>query len=131
VSDDGPNTPSEPVALSTVAFQHRCPRCGEGRLFSSYLKVAPACEVCGLSLENHDAGDGPAFFVMFPLCIITAVLALLLDVLVTPPIWVHIVLWPVVIIGFTWVALPPVKALMIGLQYRHRDVETYDPSNQQ
>ena len=25
----------------------RCPACGEGRLFTSYLKVAPVCESCG------------------------------------------------------------------------------------
>jgi uncharacterized protein (DUF983 family) len=33
-----------------------------------------------------------------------------------------------VVVGLT---LRPVKALMIALQYRHRDVERYDPSNQQ
>ena len=37
----------------------RCPRCGEGQLFSGFLKVAPVCESCGLDLKFSDSGDGP------------------------------------------------------------------------
>ncbi len=108
--------------LAKVALLGRCPRCGEGALFQGYIKIAPACPVCGLSLAGHDTGDGPAFFIMLPLCIVTAMLALLLEVKVGPPMWVHVVLWPVFIalaVGYT---LRPVKAIMVALQYRYRDV---------
>ncbi len=60
---------------------------------------------------------------MMPLCILTAVFALLLDRMAQPPIWVHFVLWPVFIGAFAGLLLRPVKATMIALQYRFRDVE--------
>ncbi len=112
--------------LISTALRGRCPRCGRGSLFAGYIRVAPKCPVCGLSLAGHDTGDGPAFFIMLPLCIITAVLALLFDHLVQPPIWAHIIIWPIfiaVVVGFS---LRPVKSIMVGLQYRYRNVEHDD-----
>jgi uncharacterized protein (DUF983 family) len=113
----------KPAPLISTALKGRCPRCGQGSLFDGYIKVAPKCPVCSLSLVGHDTGDGPAFFIMLPLCIITAVLALLLDRLVMPPIWVHMIVWPVFIALVVGYSLRPVKATMIGLQYRYRSVE--------
>lgn len=92
-------------------------------MFEGYLKVRPGCTVCGLSFAGHDSGDGPAFFIMMPLCILTAVFALLFDRLAQPPIWAHFVIWPLFISVFAGTALRPVKATMIALQYRFRDVE--------
>ncbi len=112
---------SAPLLLT--ALRGRCPRCGQGKLFEGYLTIAPACSVCGLGFGNNDTGDGPAFFIMMPLCIITAVLALLFDRMVAPPAWVHVLIWPVFIALFVGFTLRPVKAIMVGLQYRYRDVE--------
>ncbi|NAZ35817.1 DUF983 domain-containing protein [Rubellimicrobium sp. CFH 75288] len=39
----------------------RCPRCGEGRLFAGFLRVAPRCDACGEDLGEFRAADGPAF----------------------------------------------------------------------
>lgn len=124
---------THPIAapLMTVALRGRCPRCGKGRLFNSYLKVAERCDVCGLSFAGHDTGDGPAFFIMLPLCLMVTGLALWLEISVEPPRWVHVVLWPTFIALVAGLALPLVKAIMVALQYRHRDVETYDDSAQQ
>jgi len=117
-------SPARPGApLFIAAFGARCPRCGQGKLFDGYLKVAPACSACGLKLAGNDTGDGPAFFIMLPLCILTAVLALLFEFNFMPPLWVHMAVWPIfigLVVGFS---LRPVKALMVALQYRYRDVE--------
>lgn len=121
----------DPVPLAKVALAARCPRCGEGALFDGFLTVAKSCSVCGLSLAGHDTGDGPAFFIMMPLCIIVAVLALLTDLRFGPPLWLHMVVWPIVILVFVGTTLRPVKSIMIALQYRHRDIEKEDQSNQQ
>lgn len=43
-------------------LRHRCPSCGEGRLYSGYLKIAPACDACGHDLGSYRADDGPAYF---------------------------------------------------------------------
>ncbi len=79
--------------------------------------------MCGLSFAGHDTGDGPAFFIVLPLSLLTAVLALLLEVNLSPPIWVHALVWPIFIGLFVGYSLRPVKAAMVALQYRYRDVE--------
>ena len=38
-----------------------CPRCGEGRLFKSYLKPQAQCPHCGERFEGLEADDGPAW----------------------------------------------------------------------
>src|SRR5579872_7446331 len=45
-------------------FRGRCPRCGEGRLFRAYLKVANNCSACGLDFTPHRADDLPAYLVI-------------------------------------------------------------------
>jgi uncharacterized protein (DUF983 family) len=117
-------TAAKPGApLAAVALRGRCPRCGIGRLFNGYLTIAPTCTNCGLSYAANDTADGPAFFIMLPLCIITAVAALVFELKAEPPLWLHIVIWPLFIAGVIGLTLRPVKALMVALQYRYRDVE--------
>lgn len=60
---------------------------------------------------------------MLPLCLIVAFIALLTEVFVTPPMWVHMTLWPAFIAVAVGASLRPIKAAMVALQYRHRDVE--------
>jgi uncharacterized protein (DUF983 family) len=118
------SSPQKPMApLAVAALLGRCPRCGRGRLFRGYLAINPTCEVCSLSFAGHDTADGPAFFIMMPLCILVAVMALLFDRAFAPPLWVHALVWPPLIIVAAGLALRPVKAAMVALQYRFRDVE--------
>ena len=71
----------------------RCPRCGKGALFRKYLKVADACGVCGLDFSSEDSGDGPAVFVMSIVGFIVVPAALALELAVSPPVWLHMLLW--------------------------------------
>jgi uncharacterized protein (DUF983 family) len=108
-----------PVPLARAALGCRCPRCGEGRLFTGLLTVRPACPACGLDLSAEDAGDGPAVFVIFFLGMIVVGLAAWVELRFAPPIWVHLLLWaPVILIGAI-LMLRPLKAGLIALQYRH------------
>lgn len=43
------------------AIRGRCPKCGVGRLFKSYLKPVDSCGVCGEPLRHIRADDGPAW----------------------------------------------------------------------
>lgn len=115
------------VSILYAGLLARCPRCGKGPLFEGYVRIAPACSACGLSFEGHDTGDGPAFFIMLPLSLIAAGLALVIDLAYMPPIWVHVILWPTFIALVVGLSLRPVKAIMVALQYRYRDVEDSDP----
>src|SRR5437016_14669323 len=108
-----------PVPVARAALACRCPRCGEGRLFTGLLTVRPACPSCGLDLSAEDAGDGPAVFVIFFLGLIVVGLAALVELKFAPPIWVHALLWTPLILGGGILMLRPLKAGLIALQYRH------------
>jgi uncharacterized protein (DUF983 family) len=101
----------------------RCPRCGEGSLFSGFLKVAPRCDKCGLDYSFADAADGPAFFVMSISGFIVVIAALVVEVLYQPPYWLHALLWLPLILVLTILPLRPVKGLLIALQYHHKAAE--------
>jgi uncharacterized protein (DUF983 family) len=108
-----------PVSPARAALLCRCPRCGDGRLFTGVLTVRPACPACGLDFSAQDAGDGPAVFVILFLGLIVVALAAIVEVAFEPPIWVHLLLWTPVIIGGAILMLRPLKAGMIALHYRH------------
>lgn len=97
----------------------RCPRCGQGKLFKGLLTVNDTCAVCGLNLTPHDSGDGPAVFVIFALGIIVVPLALGFESVFQPPIWLHMVIWPPVIIGLAIAMLRPMKAVLVAYHFRN------------
>lgn len=98
-------------------LSHRCPACGDGRLYGRFLKVQAECPACGYDLSNHPADDGPAY-----------VTILLIGHLVIAPLLFFPIVWesPAVYsipILVTWVVtlalvlLPRVKGGWIGLMY--------------
>jgi len=97
----------------------RCPRCGKGRLFAGFLTVAPRCEVCDLDFAFIDSGDGPAVFVIFAVAPIIVILAILLEALVHPAPYVHLIVWLPLTVILCLLLLRPFKATMIALQYRN------------
>ena len=104
-----------------VGLRMRCPRCGEGRLFDGYLKVADRCESCGLALAKNDSGDGPAVFLIFILGAIATPFAFLLDSWFPQlPYWIPVLIVSALVLGLALLTLRPSKALVVALQYRHR-----------
>jgi uncharacterized protein (DUF983 family) len=108
------------VSVLAAALLCRCPRCGRGRLYDGLLTVAPRCAHCGLDLAAQDAGDGPAVFVILILGALVVGLAILVEVLFEPPLWVHVALWTPFTLAASILLLRPLKAALIALQYRHR-----------
>lgn len=98
----------------------RCPRCGEGSLYQGLLAVAPRCAACDLDLSAQDSGDGPAVFVILILGALVVALALITESIFSPPLWVHALLWPPLILAGALVMLRVLKSLLISLQYRHK-----------
>lgn len=111
-----------PVPPLRAALRCRCPRCGEGQLFSGLLTVRQFCPVCGLDLSAEDAGDGPAVFVILLLGLVVVGRAAWVEIRFAPPIWLHIVLWTPLILAGAVALLRPLKAGLIALQYRHREL---------
>jgi uncharacterized protein (DUF983 family) len=110
------------VSLLRVALACRCPRCGEGPLFSGLLTVRQSCPVCGLDLSAQDAGDGPAVFVILLLGFVVVGLAAIVEIRLQPPLWVHVVLWtPLILVGAI-AMLAAAQAGLIALQFRHHQL---------
>ena len=105
-------------ALSN-GIRGRCPRCGEGLLFSGFLQIAPECESCQLDFSREDAGDGPAVFIMFIAGAIVVPLALVMELTLTPPLWVHMVVWLPISLLVCLLLLRPFKGALFALQYQH------------
>ena len=109
--------PQEPIS---TGLRGRCPHCGQGRLFEGFLKVAPACRVCGLDFGFADSADGPAVFVILIVGFIVAGAALVVEVAYSPPMWVHIVLWGPLVLILCVGMLRPLKGVLVAIQYAHR-----------
>ena len=101
----------------------RCPRCGQGPLFAGYIETAPACSNCGLDYDFIDSGDGPAVFVMFIVGFVVVGLALVVELAIRPPIWVHMMLWIPLTLVLALGLLRPLKGIMIALQFRNKAEE--------
>jgi uncharacterized protein (DUF983 family) len=116
----------EGASLITASLLGRCPRCGKGALFRGLLDIRPSCEACGLDLGAHDAGDGPAVAAIFVIGAATVGAALWVDVKFTPPLWVHAVLWPVLVLPFSILTMRVAKAALVALHFRHRSGAAQD-----
>ncbi len=121
MSDNEYEPPVSPIAVGLAC---KCPRCGRGALYDGFLTVAERCAVCGTDLGKTDSGDGPAFFIIFILGFIVVPLALLVEAQFAPPMWVHMAIWPIVILGGALALLRPMKGVLIAVQYHHRASES-------
>ena len=114
---------SEPRIPIASGLAGRCPRCGKGKLFAGFLKLAPRCGDCGLDYGFVDSGDGPAVFIILFAGFIVVFAALIVEVLYQPPFWVHAALWLPLILLTTLAPLRPVKGLLVALQFHHKAEE--------
>lgn len=113
------------VTPSTVSagLRCRCPRCGEGRLYKSFLKIADGCDRCGLDYSFADPADGPAFFVMSGVGIVVTAIWAIWAVMLAPPIWVQMAVVFPAMIGGCLATLQPMKAWLVAEQYVHKAEE--------
>lgn len=109
-----------PVDPVPAGFKGKCPRCGVGRLFNGYIATAKGCGNCGLDYAFIDVGDGPVPFVIMIVGFITAGLALWTDIALSPPLWLHFIIWMPLAVFLSLFALRWVKGILIALQYRNK-----------
>ena len=117
-------------------WRGKCPRCGVGRLFSSFLKMHSHCPSCELGLEPFRADDAPAYFTIFAVGHVVVPLVLVLERYGgQPPLWVHAALWLPLSVVLALFLLPRIKGAVIALLWAHRiaapapsTTGSYDPS---
>lgn len=105
----------------------KCPRCGQGKLFRGYLRVAEECNACGLDLTPQRADDGPAYVVILLVAHLVAfALAPLFGVMGDRPALVALVLGLAAIL-LSLALLPPVKGMFVALQWV-KGMHGFDPA---
>jgi uncharacterized protein (DUF983 family) len=95
----------------------RCPKCHEGKMFKSYLKATPSCNVCGEDLTHHNADDEPPYLVIFLVGHIVVPLVLMVETRYSPAMWVQMAIWPLVSIVLALLTLSPLKGVIIAIQW--------------
>lgn len=108
------------VTALSRGWASRCPICGEGALFDSYLAVTHDCGHCGKALHHHRADDLPAWICMIVVGHVLAVLLLAVENAFAPALWVHALIWPPLVLGLTLWLLPRVKGAVVGMQWAWR-----------
>jgi uncharacterized protein (DUF983 family) len=120
------NVPADPVndrpwpKAVINGIRCKCPACGTGKLYDSYLKVVAVCTNCGEELHHQRADDAPPYFTMFIVGHIVIGGLLVLEQTLAPATWVHLVIWlPLTLFLSLWL-LPKVKGGLVGLQWALR-----------
>ena len=112
-----------PAGRGRQGFRRRagglCPRCGAKTLFAGFIAFAPRCANCGLDFLQFNVGDGPTVFLTMGIGTLVTVLAVVVELLFSPPTWLHVMLWLPLTLGGVAVSLRFTKALLLALEYRN------------
>ncbi len=118
--DDTPENTKGRPSLAEAALFGCCPRCDARTLFDGPVKFAERCRACGLDFTRFNVGDGPAGFLTLIIGAVITGLAIWLDLTVTPPFWVHILIWVPVTALSVLGGLRVAKALLLIAEYRNK-----------
>jgi len=110
------DSPPTPLAAGLGGL---CPRCSARTLFDGPVKFAPRCRACCLDFAAFNVGDGPAAFLILIIGAVVVGLALWLELAVSPPVWVHVLLWPIVTLALVIGSLRIGKGMLVTLEYRN------------
>ena len=101
-------------------FAKRCPSCGQGHIFASYLGITPACPHCGEALHHQRADDAPPYFTIMIVGHIIVPLLLVAEKFWRPELWIHFVIWLPATLFLTLWLLPRTKGATVGVQWALR-----------
>ncbi len=100
-------------------FRSKCPKCGEGKLFSSFLGVVPACANCGEEMHHHRADDLPAYLVIAIVGHVVLGGFMAIEANSTMSMWQHLAIWAPVTVLMSLALLRPTKGAIVGLQWAY------------
>lgn len=98
-------------------FLCRCPSCGEGKLFRTFLRPVPSCSVCHQDYTPQRADDLPAYLTVMLVGHIVVGLFMMVENIGGLSLWAHLAIWVPVTVLLSLVLLQPIKGSIIGLQW--------------
>lgn len=101
-------------------WRGRCPSCGEGALFASWLRPVDGCTHCGEDISPQRADDLPPYLVIFIVGhVVVAGYMMGEEALPFGP-WGQMALWSLVTLVMAAALMRPIKGATIGLQWSRR-----------
>lgn len=101
-------------------WRRRCPSCGQGPMFSSYLKVRDECPVCQEHMSHHRADDGPAYLTILIVGHVMAPLLLWTFFEFEPDPLVVATIFTIGCVALSLYLLPRLKGAVVALQWAKR-----------
>lgn len=98
----------------------RCPHCGQGTLFRTYLKQVDACAICHEEYAHIRADDAPAWLTILIVGHVVVPLMFGVDAWLSWPTWLALLVWPVTIALLALAVLPHAKGFFIALIWATR-----------
>lgn len=115
------SAPSPSLALGVKrGLKHRCPQCGQGRLYTKYLKVDAFCEECAHPLGQYRADDGPAYLTILLIGHLMVAPLLLFPFIWQWPAWAVLPLTLIPLAAAVLLMLPRIKGAWVGLLWATR-----------
>ena len=103
-----------------AGIRGRCPRCGEGRLFARYLRLADKCNACGADFSMADVGDGATVFVILIVGALVVPVAFVMQFAFHWAPWASAALACALTVLFSIALLPVAKGVLFTLQWTHK-----------
>ena len=98
----------------------RCPNCGTGRIFQTYIKPTGACSTCDEKLDHIRTDDFAPWLMILVTGHIIVSLVFYVELTYAPPLWVHAALWVPTTILLVLALLPHAKGACLGLMWALR-----------
>lgn len=120
---DTPSAKPQAWRPITRGLRHRCPECGEGKLYQRYLKQVQTCSVCGAQIGLIRAEDGPPWMTVLFLGPFLAALTFI-TARQEWPLWITLPALSLFAISAVLSLLPRIKGAIIGLFWHMGAQET-------
>jgi uncharacterized protein (DUF983 family) len=98
----------------------KCPHCGKGKMFKSYLKVADYCDSCGEQLDLHRADDFPPYIAIMIVghLLVAVMLHMEMTWHINPMVYIYTMVPLAIILPLA--ILPSTKGAIVGFQWAKR-----------
>ena len=111
---------TEPALRTAIGrgLRGRCPACGEGKLFSGWLRVVTRCSCCAAPLGLARSDDLPPYITILIVGHIVVPLMLWLERSQAPDLWVMTAIFVPMALILTLSLMRPVKGATVGLMLK-------------
>lgn len=121
MTDNAHSTEERPLWPSVGrGFMRKCPNCGEGALFQSYLKTVDRCAICDERMDCHRADDGPAYLTIIVVGHLLAIGLHFVWQSFRPPAWMMATGFTIGCVLLSLYLLPRFKGAIVGFQWAKR-----------